>query len=568
MGAAAPRRSAAACRTRSPTPAAPICSSTRTTRSSGSEWGDETLAAAQARGQADPALGRLRRLPLVPCHGARELREPGGRGADEPRLRQHQGRPRGAAGHRRHLPARAGADGRAGRLAADHVPDARRASRSGAAPISRPSRATAGRASRRCWSRSPGSGGRTADASTRAGPLARRPCSGSPRPSRRRAARRGLGRARGPRRSPSTSTRSMAASAARPNSRRRRVLELIWRTGTADRRPHAAPAHAAHPRAASARAASTTISAAASPATRSTPSGWCRISRRCSTTTPSCSTCWRAPGRPRGEPLFRAARRPRRSAGCEREMTGSDGAFAASLDADSEGEEGRFYVWYGGRDRRAARRPTLRRSALAYGVTAGGNWEGKHDPQPAARAGPARAGRGRRAAPLPRRCCSQARERPRAPGPRRQGAGGLERPDDRGAGRGAGLLRPARLAGPRARAPSLCPCSASSADGRPPAHSWRDGRARSAGVRRRLRADCAARRWRCSRQTGDRRTSSRRATGSRRSTATTGTRQAAATSSPDDDRAGLIPRQDRRPGRPVPVRQRHDGRGRWPSSGT
>ena len=33
-------------------------------------WGPEALAEAKAHGQADPALGRLRRLPLVPRHGA------------------------------------------------------------------------------------------------------------------------------------------------------------------------------------------------------------------------------------------------------------------------------------------------------------------------------------------------------------------------------------------------------------------------------------------------------------------------------------------------------------------
>ena len=60
----------------------------------------------------------------------------------------------------------------------------------------------------------------------------------------------------------------------------------------------------------------------------------------------------------------------------EREMIAENGAFAASLDADSEGEEGRFYVW--SEDEIDA---VLGSAApgfkAAYGVGAAGNWEGR-----------------------------------------------------------------------------------------------------------------------------------------------------------------------------------------------
>ena len=58
----------------------------------------------------------------------------------------------------------------------------------------------------------------------------------------------------------------------------------------------------------------------------------------------------------------------------EREMLVED-AFASSLDADSEGEEGKYYVWQAAEIDRAlgADAAAFR---LAYGVTDGGNWEG------------------------------------------------------------------------------------------------------------------------------------------------------------------------------------------------
>jgi uncharacterized protein YyaL (SSP411 family) len=59
-----------------------------------------------------------------------------------------------------------------------------------------------------------------------------------------------------------------------------------------------------------------------------------------------------------------------------REMVAQGGGFAASLDADSEGEEGKFYLWS-----RAEIVEVLGADAdlfaEVYDVTAGGNWEGR-----------------------------------------------------------------------------------------------------------------------------------------------------------------------------------------------
>src|SRR5262249_31689261 len=76
-----------------------------------------------------------------------------------------------------------------------------------------------------------------------------------------------------------------------------------------------------------------------------------------------------------GNPLFR--RRAEETVGwLAREMTTPDGAFCASLDADSEGEEGKFYVWS-----RAEIEQVLGTADAAffvqhYDVTEGGNFEG------------------------------------------------------------------------------------------------------------------------------------------------------------------------------------------------
>ena len=58
-----------------------------------------------------------------------------------------------------------------------------------------------------------------------------------------------------------------------------------------------------------------------------------------------------------------------------REMVTADGAFAGTLDADSEHEEGRYYVWTA-REIERVLGPDAERFAGAYDVTPAGNWEG------------------------------------------------------------------------------------------------------------------------------------------------------------------------------------------------
>ena len=74
--------------------------------------------------QADLPLGRLLDVPLVPCDGARELRESRDRRGAVARLRVDQGRPRGAPGRGPRLHDVRPGDDRVGRVADERLADA------------------------------------------------------------------------------------------------------------------------------------------------------------------------------------------------------------------------------------------------------------------------------------------------------------------------------------------------------------------------------------------------------------------------------------------------------------
>ena len=64
----------------------------------------------------------------------------------------------------------------------------------------------------------------------------------------------------------------------------------------------------------------------------------------------------------------------------QREMTSPDGAFYATLDADSEGEEGKFYVWTRAEVMELLGEEEGRVFCALYDITERGNWEGHNIP--------------------------------------------------------------------------------------------------------------------------------------------------------------------------------------------
>jgi uncharacterized protein len=76
-----------------------------------------------------------------------------------------------------------------------------------------------------------------------------------------------------------------------------------------------------------------------------------------------------------GKPLYRA-RAAETVDWLGREMTRPEGGFSASLDADSEGEEGKFYVWTLSEIERLLGAQDAAFFAAHYDVTSGGNFEG------------------------------------------------------------------------------------------------------------------------------------------------------------------------------------------------
>ena len=135
----------------------------------------------------------------------------------------------------------------------------------------------------------------------------------------------------------------------------------------------------------------------------------------------------------------------RRSTGRCGRCAAPEGGFYSALDADSEGEEGKFYVWTVEELRAALEGEPDADEAIAwFGATGRGNFEGRNIPVRGA-------GRARAPRPSGAERLYEVRAERVWPGPRRQAAHLLERADDLGARRRRRGARARRLPGRRPR---------------------------------------------------------------------------------------------------------------------
>ena len=265
------------------------------------------------------------------------------------------------------------------------------------------------------------------------------------------AARRRRARRRGARRWPATFDAQNGGFGGAPKFPPSMVLEFLLRhaarTGSPRRIRQMADRHAAGD---GPRRPLRPARAAASRATRSTAAGWCRTSRRCSTTTPSCSASTPAGG---GRPATRSGSgspaRPPTS--CSPSCAPPRAASPPRWTPTPRASRAQFYVWTPaelvevlGPERRRLGGRAARRSPTAGTFEHGASTlQLRRDPDDPSRwargAGPAARGPRGHASP---------------PGARRQGGGRLERARDRVAGRGG---RAARRAAVRRRGASTRP---------------------------------------------------------------------------------------------------------------
>ena len=394
-----------------------------------------------------------------------------------------QGRSRGAARPRSDLHERRADAHRPRRLADERVPHARPQ-----AVLRRHVLAAAQLARHARLRPDPGRRDRRLEKPPRAGQHRRRPAHGRTakcRRNRRRRRRRAQRRPDRRGRQPAATARSTTPTAA---SARRRNFRTRWTCNCCCASP-TAPASRARSTWSASRstawppAASTITSAAASPATRSTPTGSCRTSKRCSTTTRCSPARTSTPiSSPRDENYARVVRETLDY--IIRDMTDPAGGFYSTEDADSEGHEGLFYTWTPdeidavlGDERGSDVRPRLRRERRRqlrrpqHPQPAEDARAVREDPRPRAARTRSRAGR------EPRKAVRRPRKA-RPPRPRRQSHRRLERPHDRRHGPRRRRARRTRIRHHRrAKPPASSSARMRRDDGRL-LHTWRHGNAK------------------------------------------------------------------------------------------